>query len=247
VRACGGEVTEWEDRWRTLSGTGGPADLPTRPAGESAAAAAGARAGASATPPDEHDPAYIMAVLARVTSAASNAAASPAFGSSPGPGDSGFDGARGFESGYESAPEYGAAPEYEAPSAYDTPPEFDTPSAYETPSTYETPPTYETPSTYDTPSAYEPPSSEFGTSPTLDSASRGGTLDSPPVRSTEPIGAPDSPAAPVRDSRANGYPVSYRPPTGPSGARSTIPQQARLPLAIAGLILFIIILIAAFG
>jgi hypothetical protein len=74
VRACGGEVSEWEDRWRVLSGTGGPELLPTRPPGESPAAAAGARAGASIAPPDDHDPARIMAVLARASGskAASN-------------------------------------------------------------------------------------------------------------------------------------------------------------------------------
>ncbi len=79
VRGCGGEVTEWEDRWRTLSGVsaaplpdldeGSGVNLPVRPVGGSAAAAAGAAAGASATPPDDHDPAFIMAVLARATSA----------------------------------------------------------------------------------------------------------------------------------------------------------------------------------
>lgn len=67
VRGCGGEVTEWEDRWRALSGTGGPASLPMRHIGDSAAAAAGARAGAAVAPPDEHDPAHIMAVLARAS------------------------------------------------------------------------------------------------------------------------------------------------------------------------------------
>ncbi|MGD0559642.1 MAG: helix-turn-helix transcriptional regulator [Streptosporangiaceae bacterium] len=79
VRGCGGEVTEWEDRWRTLSGVGATplpdldegsgVNLPVRPVGGSAAAAAGAAAGASAAPPDDHDPAFIMAVLARATSA----------------------------------------------------------------------------------------------------------------------------------------------------------------------------------
>jgi hypothetical protein len=82
VRACGGEVTEWEDRWRVLSGV--PAEplsspgLPSRPAGGSAAASAGARVGATALPVDEQESAFIMAVLARVTAAsAASASAAP--------------------------------------------------------------------------------------------------------------------------------------------------------------------------
>jgi hypothetical protein len=64
VRACGGEVTEWEERWRAL----GAADcddtgLPTRLAGASPAARAGARAGVSVTPAEMHDAERIKAAL----------------------------------------------------------------------------------------------------------------------------------------------------------------------------------------
>lgn len=82
VRACGGEVTDWEDRWRALTGSGGPESLPMRPTGSSAAAAAGARAGATVSPPDEHDPAHIMAVLARASETPGAVGASSAFGAS---------------------------------------------------------------------------------------------------------------------------------------------------------------------
>ncbi len=53
VRACDGDVPEWEERWRRL-GFESRADpsLPVRPAGASPAAVAGARAGVSVAPPD---------------------------------------------------------------------------------------------------------------------------------------------------------------------------------------------------
>ena len=64
VRACDGDVPEWEERWRRL-GFEARADpsLPVRPAGASPAAVAGARAGVSVVPPDAYDPDRIRAAL----------------------------------------------------------------------------------------------------------------------------------------------------------------------------------------
>jgi hypothetical protein len=64
VRACDGDVPEWEERWRRL-GVESRADpgLPVRPAGASPAAVAGARAGVSVAPPDAYDPERIRAAL----------------------------------------------------------------------------------------------------------------------------------------------------------------------------------------
>jgi hypothetical protein len=64
VRACEGDVPEWEERWRRL-GFEVRADpgLPVRPAGTSPAAVAGARAGVSVAPPDTYDPDRIRAAL----------------------------------------------------------------------------------------------------------------------------------------------------------------------------------------
>lgn len=64
VRACDGDVPEWEERWRRL-GFDAHADpsLPVRPAGNSPAAVAGARAGVSVAPPDAYDPERIRAAL----------------------------------------------------------------------------------------------------------------------------------------------------------------------------------------
>jgi hypothetical protein len=64
VRACDGDVPEWEERWRRLSFASGADDgLPVRPAGASPAAVAGARAGVSVVPPDAYDPDRIRAAL----------------------------------------------------------------------------------------------------------------------------------------------------------------------------------------
>src|SRR5580693_664514 len=64
VRACDGDVPEWEERWRRL-GVESRADpgLPVRPAGASPAAVAGARAGVSVAPPESYDAERIRAVL----------------------------------------------------------------------------------------------------------------------------------------------------------------------------------------
>ncbi len=66
VRGCGGAVTEWEERWRTLNRSPALTLLPTRDAGGSDAAAAGARVGSVSLAADGHDPAIIMAALGRV-------------------------------------------------------------------------------------------------------------------------------------------------------------------------------------
>ena len=64
VRACEGDVLQWEERWRRL-GYKAWADpsLPVRPAGASPAAVAGARAGIGIAPPDVYDPERIRAAL----------------------------------------------------------------------------------------------------------------------------------------------------------------------------------------
>jgi Pentapeptide repeats (8 copies) len=64
VRACDGDVPEWEERWRRLAleGRADPS-LPVRPAGASPAAVAGARAAVSVGPPDAYDPERIRAAL----------------------------------------------------------------------------------------------------------------------------------------------------------------------------------------
>jgi hypothetical protein len=64
VRACDGDVLEWEERWRRL-GFEAHADpgLPVRAAGTSPAAVAGARAGVGVVPPESYDAERIRAVL----------------------------------------------------------------------------------------------------------------------------------------------------------------------------------------
>ena len=64
VRACDGDVPEWEERWRRL-GFEAHADpgLPVRAAGASPAAVAGARAGGGVAPPESYDAERIRAVL----------------------------------------------------------------------------------------------------------------------------------------------------------------------------------------
>ncbi len=64
VRACEGDVPDWEERWRRLASEV-PEDpgLPVRPPGASPAAVAGARAGVGVAPPDVYDPDRIRAAL----------------------------------------------------------------------------------------------------------------------------------------------------------------------------------------
>jgi hypothetical protein len=64
VRACDGDVLDWEERWRRLNpDVPDDPDLPVRPAGASPAAQAGARAGVGVVPPDVYDPERIKAAL----------------------------------------------------------------------------------------------------------------------------------------------------------------------------------------
>ncbi len=64
VRACDGDVLDWEERWRRLNPeVADDPNLPARPVGASAAAMAGARAGVSIAPPEVHDPERIKAAL----------------------------------------------------------------------------------------------------------------------------------------------------------------------------------------
>ena len=64
VRACEGDVLDWEERWRRLNPeVEDDPGLPVRPAGASPAAVAGARAGVGVAPPDVYDPERIKAAL----------------------------------------------------------------------------------------------------------------------------------------------------------------------------------------
>src|SRR5271157_6473913 len=64
VRACEGDVLDWEERWRRLNPeVADDPDLPVRPAGASPAAVAGARASVGVVPPDVYDPDRIRAAL----------------------------------------------------------------------------------------------------------------------------------------------------------------------------------------
>lgn len=65
VTACGGDPIAWEERWRRLTSMspGADDDLPSRPRGASAAAAAGAKAGVSAAPAEAYDADRIRAAL----------------------------------------------------------------------------------------------------------------------------------------------------------------------------------------
>ncbi len=64
VRACGGDVAEWEERWHRLAGpVSNSSGLPVRPAGTTPAAVAGARASVTFAAADAHDPERIKAAL----------------------------------------------------------------------------------------------------------------------------------------------------------------------------------------
>jgi hypothetical protein len=78
VRACGGTMSDWEERWRSVSGSPASPLLPTRAAGYSEAANAGARVGAAAVPADAHDPDRVLAALNRVADGMAASTSSPA-------------------------------------------------------------------------------------------------------------------------------------------------------------------------
>jgi hypothetical protein len=98
VRACEGDVPEWEERWRRLGfDSRADAGLPVRPAGASPAAVAGARAGVSVAPPDAYDPDRIRAALrgshgrsGRGRGAPVRDASAPSPASSPAPSPASF-------------------------------------------------------------------------------------------------------------------------------------------------------------
>jgi DNA-binding XRE family transcriptional regulator len=107
VRGCmgfGSDFSEWEDRWRAVTGATASPLPQTRVAGLSGAACAGARISgtSSATPAEEQDPAVIMAVLdqfatrmAQPTAASRNSEPAegpvPAAAGEPVPGPAGID------------------------------------------------------------------------------------------------------------------------------------------------------------
>src|SRR5580704_15993184 len=94
VRACDGDVPEWEERWRRLGfEAGADPGLPVRPAGASPAAVAGARAGVSVAPPDAYDPARIRAALRGSHVQADKAAQASAGQQTASPARGGHDGA----------------------------------------------------------------------------------------------------------------------------------------------------------
>jgi len=66
VRGCGGTTEEWEERWRSLTRTPSLPVSEARSAGNSAAAAAGARIGSVSQVEGNPDPSIIMAALDRV-------------------------------------------------------------------------------------------------------------------------------------------------------------------------------------
>jgi helix-turn-helix protein len=94
VRACGGTMAEWEERWRAVAGSPATPLLTARAAGCSEAADAGARVGAASAAADGHDPDRVMAALNRVADGMA-AAASTSSSSSSGAGGAGSAGSAG--------------------------------------------------------------------------------------------------------------------------------------------------------
>jgi hypothetical protein len=88
VRGCGGGLTEWEERWRSV--TGSPATslhLPSRPAGSSSLAEAGAQAAYASPPVDPEDQRRILAAITRAATEAAAGAAAQQSAQSPGTAD----------------------------------------------------------------------------------------------------------------------------------------------------------------
>jgi hypothetical protein len=129
VRGCGGMLAEWEERWRSV--TGSPATslhLPARPAGCSLLAEAGAQA-AYATP--AVDPEDQRRILAAITRAATEAAEAPVPAQqSPAGTPAGLagSGGAGERAGQETAAAAFAVPAPAAPSAAGMPPAAGMPS-----------------------------------------------------------------------------------------------------------------------
>jgi hypothetical protein len=66
VRGCGGGLAEWEERWRSVTGSpAAPLHLPARPAGCSSLAEAGAQAAYSSPAVDPEDQRRILAAITR--------------------------------------------------------------------------------------------------------------------------------------------------------------------------------------
>jgi hypothetical protein len=71
VRGCGGELAEWEERWRSVTGSPAEPALPARPAGSSSLAAAGARAASHGPAVGFAGPHRTLAAMSRAPGAAS--------------------------------------------------------------------------------------------------------------------------------------------------------------------------------
>jgi hypothetical protein len=121
VRACEGDVLDWEERWRRLNPEMlDDPNLPVRPAGASPAAVAGARAGIGVALTDVYDPDRIRAALRGENASSDQArkandpgvsapAMSPVGLESPDPGPSADSSAS--PSGWGTTPGWNATPE----------------------------------------------------------------------------------------------------------------------------------------
>jgi hypothetical protein len=85
VRGCGGTIAEWEERWRSLTRSPASPLLPTRAAGCSDAATAGARIGTTTGAADDYASARIMAALDRVADGMAGPIADTAAAAQPSP------------------------------------------------------------------------------------------------------------------------------------------------------------------
>jgi len=89
VRGCGGTVSEWEERWRAVTGSPASPLLTTRGTGWSEAADAGARVNAAPFAADEPGSDRVMAALNRVAdgmAATASASSPPSPPAGPAPG-----------------------------------------------------------------------------------------------------------------------------------------------------------------
>ena len=103
VRGCGGTAEEWEERWRSLTRTPSLPVSEARSAGNSAAAAAGARIGSVPQVDGSPDPSIIWAALNRVAEGMASGSDDPPSPSDDAPSWPDFppDAAAGVPAGFE--------------------------------------------------------------------------------------------------------------------------------------------------